>query len=347
MRQPHFNMSKLDSIKKYSPKIQQIFSFVFLELFTLFFFFFLKYHINQYSIYNFNPYYFGNFIIGIISIINILLILVISIRYPRSDKKSTGILHRFILIKCSALLIVFLLALLGIRDTEMMWGTFSLNKFAPVLFFFIYVVLSLYQMVVAVFLGLNNKINFQKTLYSFLVLVFVFFIFTFLKVSTSVDQTKSIKADFGIIMGAAVYRNNLPSPLFEGRIKKGLELYKSKKVKKLQVTGNNAPGEISEALSASNYLRKYGVHQSSILIEDNSRTTADQLKFIESEFGGNGAKLVIISDEFHSQRIYEMAKFYRLDISCVNSDYELKTAKLLYYRLREAIALILFWLFAM
>ena len=79
------------------------------------------------------------------------------------------------------------------------------------------------------------------------------FLFTF-KIDKYNSQKDKTNFDYGIILGAAVWSGNKPSPIFRGRIKKGAELFKQKIINKIHLTGGNAPGEISEAKAALNYL---------------------------------------------------------------------------------------------
>jgi hypothetical protein len=57
-------------------------------------------------------------------------------------------------------------------------------------------------------------------------------------------------------------------------------------------------------------------------------------------------ELIIISDEFHLKRVEEMLDFYEINAKVVPSGYKLNFQKSLYYRIRDSIGLILFWLFA-
>ncbi|MCW8850477.1 MAG: YdcF family protein [Melioribacteraceae bacterium] len=154
--------------------------------------------------------------------------------------------------------------------------------------------------------------------------------------------------DYGIILGAAVWSGNKPSPIFIGRIEKGAKLFKQKAIKKIQLTGGNAPGELSEAKTAYNYLReKYNLDSNQILIEEKTSTTNEQIRYIKNNFVNDmsASDFIFISDEFHLMRIKEMADFYGLKAKVVSSEYKLNLQKSLFYRLRDSIGLILFWFF--
>jgi len=189
-----------------------------------------------------------------------------------------------------------------------------------------------------------------------LISIFVFVLFlitlslTFTYFNDKYEFTmKGNKYDYGIILGAAVWSGNRPSPIFSGRIEKGAKLYKDKVIRKIQLTGGNAPGEVSEAKAALNYLtEKFGVSKKNILIEETTSTTNEQIRYMKNQFAktNNDVNFLFISDEFHLKRISEMADFYSLKASVVSSEYELNLQKSVYYRLRDSIGLIFFWFFA-
>lgn len=162
------------------------------------------------------------------------------------------------------------------------------------------------------------------------------------------DTLKHEKYDIGVILGAAVWKLDQPSPILKGRILKAYELYNNKIIKRIQVTGGKAPGELTEAETAYNYLRKLGIPKNNILVEVKTSTTTEQIKFIKSvlkeKFGFE--KIIIISDQFHLKRVLEICKFFNVKAEGISSGSIFNFDKLLYYRVRESVALLLFWLFA-
>lgn len=180
------------------------------------------------------------------------------------------------------------------------------------------------------------------------VIVFLFsFFYSVLKKHDSELIPKGVYKT-GVILGAAVWQGNKPSPIFEGRIKKAFALYKEGIIKKIQVTGSNAPGEKSEAKTALEYLKKLGMNQEDILIEEKSSNTVEQVAFLKRNRlkDINLQKVIVISDEFHLVRALEICTFFDIKAESSASEYNITTEKLLYYRLRESAALLLFWLFA-
>ncbi len=202
------------------------------------------------------------------------------------------------------------------------------------------------------------SIYFNKTLLSYLTSIFLvastiaaLVLFTLLSTYNveSIDEEKIQNVnEIGIVLGAAVWSGNKPSPVFKGRIKKSGELYSKGIIKKIQVTGSNAPGEVSEARAAYNFLlQSKSVNKKDILVEENTTTTIEQIRFIKEKLNdqNNGKKFIIISDDFHLKRILEMADFFNINAIGISSDYKLNWEKSFYYRLRDSIGLLLFWTF--
>ncbi len=190
------------------------------------------------------------------------------------------------------------------------------------------------------------KAVFKAGFIAVIVILFSFF-YSVLKKHDSEQIPKGVYKT-GVILGAAVWQGNKPSPIFEGRIKKAFALYKEGIIKKIQVTGSNAPGEKSEAKTALDYLKRLGMNQEDILIEEKSSNTVEQVAFLKTHRlkDLNLQKVIVISDEFHLVRALEICRFFDINAESSASEYNITTEKLLYYRLRESAALLLFWLFA-
>lgn len=161
------------------------------------------------------------------------------------------------------------------------------------------------------------------------------------------EQNVTQYFDVAVVLGAAVWSNNKPSPIFEGRIKKTHKLSQLNRIKTVQFTGGSAPGELSEAKVAMEYFNSLGNTGVRVQIEEKTSTTAQQIEFTRNKFfvSNEPVQLVIISDNFHLPRALEMCNFFNIKSVGYASDYNQNLEKLLYYRLRESIALILFWLF--
>ncbi len=153
---------------------------------------------------------------------------------------------------------------------------------------------------------------------------------------------------YAVVLGAAVWKKDKPSPLFRGRIMTAKKLLEKKIVKKILLTGSNAPGENSEAVTAYKYLINQGVNKSLLVYEDKTNTTSEQIKFLRfgSIDNSKNNSYLIVSDNFHLVRVSEICKFFGINADTYSSNYIVSTKKQLYYSLRESIGLILFWFFA-
>ena len=115
------------------------------------------------------------------------------------------------------------------------------------------------------------------------------------------DETR--RADAAIVLGASVYDNS-PSPVFSERINHAVELYNDGYVDAVIMTGGVGKGNIrSEADIAREYAEQKGVPAESILIEEDSSITKENLenaKKVMSEHGMDTA--LIVSDPLHMKR---------------------------------------------
>src|SRR5437660_1724484 len=66
--------------------------------------------------------------------------------------------------------------------------------------------------------------------------------------------SNNLKLDGGVVLGAAVWGGNRPSPVLRERINKGYELLSSGTIKYIILTGGGSPGEMTEAEVAKNEL---------------------------------------------------------------------------------------------
>jgi uncharacterized SAM-binding protein YcdF (DUF218 family) len=118
------------------------------------------------------------------------------------------------------------------------------------------------------------------------------------------------QADAIVVLGAAQY-NGTPSPLFEARISHAVQLYDEGIARIFIVTGGKGlPGDVTtEATSARNYAVAHGVPAAAILIEDQSRTTLEQLRTVGQMLRDRGLRsAVLVSDRTHMLRSLRIAR---------------------------------------
>ncbi|MFN4174641.1 MAG: YdcF family protein [Parachlamydiaceae bacterium] len=85
------------------------------------------------------------------------------------------------------------------------------------------------------------------------------------------------------MLGAAVWSDNKPSPILAARVDKAIDLMKNFNVEKVYFTGSNAPGELSEAEVALNYLKSKNVSADNVITETNTTSTTEQIQFIKNK----------------------------------------------------------------
>lgn len=154
--------------------------------------------------------------------------------------------------------------------------------------------------------------------------------------------------DAGVILGAAVWSRDKPSPVLRERIRTGYDLLKNGTIEFIVLTGANAPNELTEAEVAKRELLKLGADPTRIVLEENTSSTAEQILFIRDELTKQGWKsFVIISDQFHLKRALEICAFNGIEANGIASESPLGPYNLSIYYLRESAALILYWMFGL
>jgi len=316
--------------------------------------FYLKYNSNDVSLNTFKINYFGN-IINIAVNFGLLLIFIL---YTLVNNKSHFLRNIRTILFFS---IIYLIPLL------LLGYLFSSDFSFPEIFILEYplekiVVAGLYvtNTLIKLFLALlifgmilhSGKILFFRSLLYLIIGTIIFasaaLLFSIKTQSNYKEVEQGKKYDVAVVLGAAVWNKDEPSTLFRGRINKALELYRKGAVSKIQLTGGNAPGELSEAMTAKKYLSGFNVPEEDILVEEVTGTTSEQVRFIKNELINKSSfeKIIIVSDEFHLARVNEMCSFFRVNAATISSDYSLNWEKLVYYRVRDSIGLLLFWLYA-
>ena len=158
------------------------------------------------------------------------------------------------------------------------------------------------------------------------------------------------KKNIGVVLGAAVWSGNIPSPTLSSRVDKALELLDQGFVDKIVFTGGSAPGELPESEVAYEYARAKGVDASMLIIEDSTSSTADQMRWIKNNLmtgGISSGDIIIISDAYHLPRAIEISKFFNLDIKVAESIHKQDFKDKITNKIRESIALFNFWNFAL
>jgi uncharacterized SAM-binding protein YcdF (DUF218 family) len=127
------------------------------------------------------------------------------------------------------------------------------------------------------------------------------------------NRDSAERSDAIVVLGAAQYAGR-PSPVLEARLDHAVRLYRRSIAPTLIVTGGKAAGDVtSEAESSARYARRHGVPDSAIIIEDESRSTTEQMHAVARIMRRrNFNSVVLVSDRFHMLRLLLTA--WKLDI---------------------------------
>jgi len=191
----------------------------------------------------------------------------------------------------------------------------------------------------------------KNTSFTFFSAIIFTFIFSFTyEVTSDFEEMRRFDGDAGVILGAAVWhgaeRIERPSPTLLQRIKLGEQLLKQNVVPKIVTTGSNAPGEKAEGEIAKRELIYRGIDESRISSETNSHSTLEQVLYLRDELVRKQGwkRFIIISDQYHLARAIEMCKFNGIDAIGSPSGINQTFFDLAYYRLRESVALLAYWI---
>jgi vancomycin permeability regulator SanA len=187
-------------------------------------------------------------------------------------------------------------------------------------------------------------------LIALVIVAFTFFYAFFFPTYSRTDEITDFNADAGVVLGAAVWRGHglgdRPSPALRERIEIGYDQLTKHAIPRIVVTGASAPGELAEAEVAKMDLVRRGVDPSQVIEETFSHTTLEQVRYLHDELylRQNWSRFVIISDQYHLARVVEMCRFNGLHAVGSPSRIRQPFMDLLYYRLRESLALLEYWM---
>ena len=128
------------------------------------------------------------------------------------------------------------------------------------------------------------------------------------------QRDQAATADAIIVLGAAAY-DARPSPVFEERIRHGLDLYQRGYAPVLIFTGGYGNGaRFAESQVARRYALKHGVPESAILIESSSRTTRQNLEQARKLMQQRGLhRVIVVSDPLHMSRALRLSRQLGID----------------------------------
>lgn len=131
--------------------------------------------------------------------------------------------------------------------------------------------------------------------------------FAFIVVGFSWDDP--LPADCGLVFGAAISGQNTATPAIVRRVEGAAELWKDGKLKLLILSGGKGDAwRLSEAQVMRQQAIRSGVDGRAILIEDEAKSTKENLLNSRKIVDEHCESVVAISDQYHLARIRLLAK---------------------------------------
>lgn len=139
-------------------------------------------------------------------------------------------------------------------------------------------------------------------------------------ISTGIDKSKKVK--IAIVFGAGLISDK-PSLVLKNRLDKAVELYFSKKIDKILVSGDNRFIEYNEPQVMTEYLVSLNIPEKDIVQDYAGRRTLDSCWRAKNSFKIDSAYL--ITQKFHlsrAQLICSSVGIYSIPIAAENSTFE-------------------------
>jgi SanA protein len=125
-----------------------------------------------------------------------------------------------------------------------------------------------------------------------------------------------------VVFGASVFSNGDLSPVLEDRVDTAIELYRSKKIDRILVSGDNRHHSYNEPKAMYEYLVSHAVDKRDVVIDYAGRSTYETCLRAKEVFGLQRA--VLVTQAFYLPRALYLANELGLDAVGVASDIKLK-----------------------
>ncbi|MDQ1909275.1 YdcF family protein [Paenibacillus sp. GD4] len=146
--------------------------------------------------------------------------------------------------------------------------------------------------------------------------------------------------EVGIVLGAALWQE-VPSPALRERLDRAVELYQTKKIRHIIVSGgyDRRDSKLTEAEGMRNYLVKQGIPAAAIVLENKATSTYENLVFSQQLMEEKGwTSSVIITHRYHAVRALDIAKFIGMQEPTA-SPMDSKVLMMAWHKGRETLAL--------
>lgn len=182
----------------------------------------------------------------------------------------------------------------------------------------------------------------KKVLLLLLIIIILLFIVTEIWLKNGKKPIANGKNEYAIILGAKV-NGTTPSLSLQYRLDAAISYAEKYPATKFILSGGQGDDEeIPEARSMFHYLVEKGVPSSQLIIEDQSTTTYENIKFSSALLPDDVKNITIISSDYHLARAQKVAKSFHLDTDVVIA----KTPKIVYVKsvTRERLALLKYFI---
>jgi len=124
---------------------------------------------------------------------------------------------------------------------------------------------------------------------------------------STLDQARP--AESIVVLGAAQYDGH-PSPVLRARLDHAVDLWNRHMAGVVILTGGKGPGDTtSEAAVGRGYVKRHGIPDAAILLENEGRTTRASLLAVSRMLSDRGMKTaILVSDPFHMLRLWILSR---------------------------------------
>lgn len=146
----------------------------------------------------------------------------------------------------------------------------------------------------------------------------------------------------GLVLGAALW-DDRPSPALKERLNLAHQLYREGMVQYLILSGGKGDDGLTEAEGMKRYLTDLGIPPDRLLLEDQSRNTAENIansKKILVE--RNWKRIYLITHDYHMYRALLLAK--KEGIDALPAPVHSRVLFIPYHKFRESLALLKMWI---
>lgn len=181
------------------------------------------------------------------------------------------------------------------------------------------------------------RISLYLSLLGFMIIVLTRIIFL-VKASSQTFSKDNVPAkQVAIVFGAEVKKDGTPSVVLRDRVETAVTLYKSGKVEKLLMSGDNRFVDYNEPESMRHYALTLGVPDADIVLDYAGRRTYDTCYRAKEIFGVNS--IVLVTQGFHLPRALFLCNALGMDAIGVEAEnyYYLKRLRL-FWNVRELLA---------